>query len=152
MGRRPIAGLPEPVDDLNGWIEGLAVTIHTRNAELLGMAFWDFHCADFESGEGLAEVTALRRESRVKGIDHLVEVAWRRAGAVGPPPETLRTTFALNFSAFATQALMIDFEQTPEQIGRLTADTVKMVLWREVDAQRRATRDGATDSDENAHA
>ena len=38
--------------------------------------------------------------------------------------------FALNFSAFTTQALMIDFDQTPEQIAALTADIVKLAIRR----------------------
>ena len=43
--------------------------------------------------------------------------------------------FALNFSAFTTQALMVDFDQTPAQIGVLTAQILKMLLWRAVEAQ-----------------
>ena len=42
-GQRPIENLPTPDADLEGWIDGLAVTIHTRNAEILGDAFWDIH-------------------------------------------------------------------------------------------------------------
>ena len=42
-GRKPIEGLPSPTDDLDGWIEGVALTIHTRNAEIFGEAFWDIH-------------------------------------------------------------------------------------------------------------
>ena len=42
-GERPIVGLPRADQDLDGWIEGLAITIHTRNAEIIGQAFWDIH-------------------------------------------------------------------------------------------------------------
>ena len=42
---------------------------------------------------------------------------------MGEPPEDLVLAFALNFSAFTTQALMVDFDQTPSQIGVLTADS-----------------------------
>src|SRR5580698_7687068 len=48
-GRRPIAGLPVLEEDLDGWLDVLALTVHTRNAEILGQAFWDLHAAD--SGE-----------------------------------------------------------------------------------------------------
>ena len=42
--------------------------------------------------------------------------------------------FALNFSAFTTQALMIDFDQTPAQIGVLTAQLLRTILRNAVDA------------------
>jgi len=65
------------------------------------------------------------------------------AGGTGEPPEDLVLAFALYLSAFATQALMVDFDQTPVQVGALTADILKMLLWRAVDAQRdRADADG----------
>ena len=38
-GRKPIEGLPSPSVDLDGWIEGVAITVHTRNAEIFGEAF-----------------------------------------------------------------------------------------------------------------
>jgi len=41
--------------------------------------------------------------------------------------------FALNFSAFTTQALMVDFDQTPAQIGVLTADILTTLLRRSVE-------------------
>jgi len=134
-GRRPIEGLPTPTEDVNGWIEGLAVTIHTRNAEILGDAFWDIHAPRHNASEVLDEVDTLRREFRIRGVNYLVKLAWQTAGGMGEPPEDLASAFALNFSAFTTQALMVDFEQSPEQIGALTADILKMLLWRAVDAQ-----------------
>jgi hypothetical protein len=42
---------------------------------------------------------------------------------------------------------MIDFDQTPAQVGRLTADILKVVLRRAVEAQGAAGGDGATDAD-----
>ncbi len=135
-GRRPIEGLPPPDRDLDGWLEGLAVTIHTRNAEILGEAFWDIHAPDGGSSGALAEVAALRRESRRRGVAYLVGVAWRTAGGADEPPEDLVSAFALHFSAFTTQALMIDFDRSPAQIGALTADTLKVLLRRAVQTQR----------------
>jgi len=38
--------------------------------------------------------------------------------------------FALNFSAFTTHSLVSDFDQTPEQIGRLTAEILIVLLQR----------------------
>ena len=43
--------------------------------------------------------------------------------------------FALNLSAFTTQALMIDFDQTPAQVGTLTANILKAFVRRTVEAQ-----------------
>jgi AcrR family transcriptional regulator len=145
-GHRPIEGLPSPADDLDGWLDGLAVTIHIRNAEIIGEAFWDLHAPHLEESETLAEVAVLRRDARLSGVRHLAALAWQTAGGMGNPPEGLTSAFALNFSAFATQALMIDFDQTPTQIGELTADIVKMVLWRAVHAQH-STPDATANSE-----
>jgi hypothetical protein len=139
-GRRPIPGLPPPTDDLDGWIEGLAVTIHTRNAEILGDAFWDIHAPRHDASEAMSELDAFRREYRIRGVRHLVNLAWHTAGGSGEPPPALVLAFALNFSAFATQALMVDFDQVPTQVGALTAELLKTLLQRAVDAQR-ATED-----------
>lgn len=144
VGQRPIAGLPEPADDLDGWLKVLAVTVHTRNAEVIGNAFWDLHAPDHEGSPAFADVAALRRASRLSGVHHLASVAWRAAGGQGKAPEALESAFALNFSTFATQALMIDFDQTPAQIGTLTADILSVLLRRAVDGQRAAAGDDAT--------
>jgi len=137
-GRRPIEGLPSADDDLDGWIDGLAFTVHTRNAEILGDAFWDIHAPRHEPSEALAELDAYRREYRIRGVEHLVRTAWRTAGGTGEPPENLSMAFALVFSAFTTQALMVDFDRTPQQIGALTADVLKMLLQRAIDTTQSA--------------
>lgn len=143
-GQRPIDGLAQPTDDLDGWIDGLAITIHTRNAEIVGDAFWDIHAPRHNASEALSELDAFRREYRTRGVRHLVGVAWRTAGGRGDPPDDLAMAFALNFSAFTTQALMVDFDQTPVQIGMLTASILKVLLRRAVDAQPSGPSDDAT--------
>jgi len=135
IGRRPIEGLPSPTDDLDGWLEVLAVTVHTRNAHIIGNAFWDLHTPEMEASEAFAEVAVLRRSSRLSGVHYLTAIAWRAAGGEGEAPAALESAFALNFSTFATQALMVDFDQTPAQIGVLTADILKVLLRRSVDHQ-----------------
>ena len=147
-GRRPIEGLPSPEVDLDGWLSGLGIAIHTRNAEILGEAFWDLHAPDLKESEALAEVSVLRRESRRRGVHYLVALAWRVAGGVGEPPEHLELAFALHFSAFTTQALMIDFDQTPSQIGALTGEILNLLLRRAVEAQvmERAEHEAINDS------
>jgi len=136
-GRKPIEGLPSPTDDLDGWIEGVALTIHTRNAEIFGEAFWDIHAPSRNASGVLAEVDALRHESRTRGVQFLASLAWRKAGGTGEPSQDLVLAFALNFSAFTTQALMIDFDQSPAQVGALTAEIVKVLLRSAVQAQCR---------------
>jgi AcrR family transcriptional regulator len=135
-GRRPIEGLPTPTDDPDGWLEGLALTIHTRNSEILGEAFWDIHAPRHNASAALSELDIFRREYRVRGVRHLVKLAWRTAGGTGEPPKDLEMAFALVFSAFTTQALMVDFDQRPDQIGTLSADILKMLLKRAIGAQR----------------
>lgn len=132
---QPTEGVPTPTDDLDGWIDGLALTIHTRNAEILGEAFWDIHAQSRHGSGMLGEIDALRSESRLRGVKYLATLAWENAGGSGEPPKDLVLAFALNFSAFTTQALMVDFNQTPAQIGALTAQILKGLLWRAVEAQ-----------------
>jgi AcrR family transcriptional regulator len=131
-------------DDVDGWLEGLALTIHTRNAEILGYAFWDTHAPHSDSSEVLSEVHTVRRDSRVRGVQYLTRLAWRAAGGEGAPPEGLVSAFALHFSAFTTQALMVDFNQTPAQIAVLCADILKMLLWRAITEQLSGSRDVLT--------
>lgn len=131
-GRRPIEGLPVLEEDLDGWLEVLAVTVHTRNAEILGRAFWDLHAPSLAESDTLAGLVAIRRAARRGGVRHLATITWAAAGGAGEVPDELVSAFALHLSAFATQALMIDFDQTPSQIGVMTADILKALLARAV--------------------
>jgi AcrR family transcriptional regulator len=149
-GRYPIEGLPLLVDNLDGyfdalpqhfddldeWLESLAVTIHTRTARIFGKAFWDIHAPNSSASEALAEVAILRRQYRIRGVEFLAALAWRTAGGIGEPPRQLVLAFALNLSAFTTHALMIDFDQTPTEVGLLSAEILKALLRRCVDEQR----------------
>jgi AcrR family transcriptional regulator len=132
-------------DDLDAWLESIAVTIHTRNIEILGDAFWDVHSPSSKTSEVLSGVSAVRRESRVRGVGYLTTVAWQAAGGRGEPPRELVLAFGLYFSAFATQALTVDFDQSPARIGSLTAGLLRMLLWRAVEDQH--ARDGDIESD-----
>jgi AcrR family transcriptional regulator len=147
---QPIDDLTSPAEGLEAWIDGLALTIHSRNAEILGDAFWDIHAPRHNPSEALAEMDAFRRESRVGGVRYLVGVAWETAGGTDEPPEDLVMAFGLFFSAFATQALMVDFDQTPDEIGSLAGDILKLLLGRAIDAQRAARDDTSTEDDETS--
>lgn len=157
-GRYEVEGLPRLVDDLDGWIDGLphqtddlddvdawiervAVTIHTRTARIFGEAFWDIHAPTAKPSGALAEVAALRRRYRLRGVGYLAGVAWRSAGGTGDPPPDLVLAFALNLSAFTTQALMIDFDQSPSAVGVLTAAILQSALQRAVRSRRPTDQD-----------
>jgi len=127
-GRGPVEGIPRSSEDLDGWLEGIAGTIHKRNAEIIGDAFWDIHAPRHNASDIFLELDAYRREFRTRGVRYLTARAWRAAGASGDPPDELVLAFALNFSVFTTQALMVDVEQTPAEIGRLTADLLRTLL------------------------
>ena len=129
-------------DDVDAWLELMAVTIHTRNIEILGDAFWDIHSPSSRASEVLSEVNELRRLSRLRGVNYLATIAWHAAGGSGDPPAGLVLAFGLYFSAFATQALTVDFKEAPTRIGSLTADILKMLLWRGVQDQQ--ARDGGS--------
>ena len=160
-GRYPIEGLPRLVDDLDGWIEGLprsiddldrwlehlAVTIHTRSARIFGRAFWDIHAPNGKATEAMSEVAELRRKYRLQGVGYLAALAWNSAGGTGAPPEEVVLAFALNLSAFTTQALMIDFDRNPAEVGVLTADILKAFVHRAVAAQHSSPHDVATGDD-----
>jgi len=144
---QPMEGALGPSADVDGWIDRLALTIHTRNAEIVGEAFWDIHAMSRHASAVLSELDTLRREARLRGVNYLATLAWDKAGGQGQPPKDLVSAFALHFSAFTTQALMVDFDQTPAQIGPLTADILKMLLRRAVEDQKSTGSDDEADSE-----
>jgi hypothetical protein len=160
-GRYPIEGLPRLVDDLDGWIEGLpsriddlddwlerlAVTVHTRTARIFGRAFWDIHAPNGKTSDALAELASLRRQYRLQGVGYLAALTWQTAGGTGEVPPAVMLAFALNLSAFTTQALMIDFDKTPAEVGVLTADILKAFVLRAVEAQRTVEDRDSADAD-----
>jgi AcrR family transcriptional regulator len=139
--------LPHQVDDVDRWLDALAVTVHTRMAEVFGTAFWDIYAPPRPGSEALAEVAELCRVYRLRGMRYMAELAWRSAGGAGEPPEDLTLAFALHLSAHSTQALMRDFDRTPAQIGAMTADILKMLLQRAVQAQRSEETGAASRAD-----
>jgi AcrR family transcriptional regulator len=138
-----IDSLPQQVADVDRWVEALAVTIHTRMAEVFGAAFWDIYAPPRAGSEALAEVAELCRAYRLRGMRYMAALAWRSAGGIGEPPEDLTLAFALNLSAHTTQALMTDFDQSPARIGALTGEILKTLLHGAVEAQRAAGADVA---------
>ena len=129
-----IDSLPQRVTDVNRWLEALAVTIHTRMAEVFGSAFWDIYAPPRPGSEALAEVAELCRGYRLRGMQYMAALAWRSAGGAGEPPEDLILAFALHLSAHTTQALMADFGCSPTQVGLLCSRMLQGVLHQAVAA------------------
>ena len=148
--RHPTEGLPRLADDFDGWLEGLPRHVDDLDGWLENRRRHDPHQSGAHLRPGLlghprpngkwtpalSEVAALRRQFRLQGVRYLTTLVWKTAGGVGDPPEDLVLTFALHLSAFATQALMIDFDQTPAEVGNLTADILKACVDRAIEAQR----------------
>ena len=123
-GRRPFGGVVAPVPTCGAG----SSPWHWRSTPGTSRS-WASHSGmstlrGLDDSEVLAEVAALRRAYRRGGVAHLAAMAWEAAGGTGAPPEALRLAFALNFSAFTTQALMIDFDQTPAEVAAVTADVL----------------------------
>ena len=101
-GRYPDAGSPRDVDDLatwidtlpqqvtdvDGWLDALAVTIHTRMAEIFGSAFWDIYAPPRSGSDALAEVAELSRVYRLAGCTTWPPWPGARPGALESRPRT----------------------------------------------------------------
>ncbi len=135
-----IPDLPSVNDDLEGWIDSIALTAHARNSMIIGAAFWDvFKPAPTVSKE-IEEVRALRRPIRTQWMTGMAFVAWMAAGGQGEPPPSLVVTFALALSSFTTQGLAADFDYGPEETARFSAAMIKDHLAAAVAAQRESSR------------
>ena len=143
-GQEPPVGIPRPTEDLEGWLRGTAIAIHTAHTEIPGEAFWDIFAPPRNSSPIRDQIANLRTEARTRSVRHLTSVAWHAAGGNGDAPETLYLAFALNLSSFTTRALITDFDRTPEQIGVLTSDILLPLIRGAVDAQRDNHGEGVT--------
>jgi AcrR family transcriptional regulator len=133
-----IPDLPSVNDDLDGWIESIAVTSHARNSMIIGAAFWDVFKPASSGSKEIDEIRAARRPMRMQWMTGIAFVAWMAAGGKGEPPHSLVVTIALALSSFTTQALAADFDFGPEETGRFAASIIKEHLRAAVDAQCRS--------------
>jgi AcrR family transcriptional regulator len=134
-----IDSLPSVHDDFDGWLERIALEAATRNATIIGAAFWDLVGPNPSASKELQEARALRRSTRMDWMSHLAGVAWTTAGGEGEPPSSVLTTFALALSAFTFHALAADLDYGPKETARFTASMIKERLTAAVDAQRRSS-------------
>ncbi len=141
-GNRPIDGLPQPSDDLDGWLGVLTLTLHTRGVQIFGVVIWDLL-----QGPGAAlpaaisEIIEAQVVFRRHAVQHFTEVAWQAAGGKGQAPDSLASEFTVQLSPFTTRTLMLERDQTPAQIAALSADVLKTLLERAVDERNQAHPD-----------
>jgi AcrR family transcriptional regulator len=137
-GSRPIEGLPQPSEDMDRWLEGLTLAVHTRNVEIYGEVIWELRAPKATLSPEISEVVTAELDFRRRVIGRLATVAWHAAGGAGTVPDALISAFTMNLSPFTTTTLMVDREMSPAQIGALTADISRTLLWRAVAEERSA--------------
>ena len=150
-GNRPIEGLPQPSDDLDGWLEVLTLTLHTRGVQIFGEVIWDLlHAPGAALPGAISEIIEAQVVFRRQAVQHFTEVAWQAAGGKGQAPDSLASAFTVQLSPFTTMTLMLERDQTPAQVAALSADVLKTLLQCAVDGQNRPQPDvaGAASADE----
>jgi AcrR family transcriptional regulator len=141
-GNRPIDGLPQPSDDLDGWLEGLTLALHTRGVQIFGEVIWDLLQAPRTAVPAvISEIIEAQVDFRRRAIQHLTTIAWQAAGGKGHAPESLSSAFIVQLSPFTTKTLMVERDQTPAEVAALSADVLKTLLQRAVEEQNRAQPD-----------
>ena len=150
-GNRPIDGLPRPSDDLDGWLKGLTLALHTRGVHIFGEVIWDLLPSPGTAlPVAISEIIDAQVDFRRNAVQHFTTIAWQAAGGKGQAPDSLTSAFIVQLSPFTTKTLMVERDQTPAQVAALSADVLKTLLQRAVDEQNRAQPDiaGAAGADE----
>jgi AcrR family transcriptional regulator len=153
-GNRPIDGLPQPSDDLDGWLEGLTLALHTRGVQIFGEVIWDLlHAPGAALPAVISEIIDAQVGFRLHAVQYFATTAWQAAGGKGPAPDALASAFTVQLSPFTTKTLMVERDQTPAQVAALSAEVLKILLQRAVEEQNRAQPDiaGATSAGETEH-
>ncbi len=141
-GNQPIDGLPRPSDDLDGWLEGLTLALHTRGVQIFGEVIWDLlHAPGAALPAVISEIIDAQVDFRRAAIQHFTTIAWQAAGGTGQAPDSLASAFIVQLSPFTTKTLMVERNQTPAEVAALSADVLKTLLLRAVDEQNRAQPD-----------
>ncbi len=150
-GNRPIDGLPRPSDDLDGWLKGLTLALHTRGVQIFGEVIWDLLPAPGAVlPAAISDIIDGQVDFRRHAVQHLATIAWEAAGGKGQAPESLVSAFIVHLSPFTTKTLIVERDHTPAQVAALSADVLNTLLQRAVDEQKRAQPDfaGATGESE----
>lgn len=108
--------------DVEEWLSRALVEIHALNNRS-GRVYLQL-ALESEMPPELAAVYEERRHMRVALVNEFTTAAFSAMGGSGEPPEWLFDAYAVHLSPFATQALVADFERTPEQSGRAAAQVL----------------------------
>lgn len=123
--------LPAPPagdDDLRSWLLDLLLVTHQLNAGN-GRVYWELAAIEPEQLCGdLATAAAERRESRILFAVSVTSRMWQARGGPGSPPSWLVDAVAVHLSGFTTQSLAGDFDRTPEQVARVSAQVIEAAL------------------------
>lgn len=113
-------------EDPGEWLESAMVAIHRLHAKN-GRLYWELAMGQ-DLPQTLAAARDKRREARLTFVRRFSGACWKRFGGEGKAPAWLVDVFALQLSAFATQALLTDFDRSPEQSGRLAARVLRTLM------------------------
>jgi AcrR family transcriptional regulator len=116
----------DPDGDPAAWLEAAMIGIHRMNAQH-GRLYWEIALGN-DLPSSLAATRTKRHEGRLWLVRWFSGEAWKAFGGEGKPPSWLVDACAVQLSAFATQALVIDFRRTPEQSGRLAAKVLRALI------------------------
>lgn len=108
------------------WLEASLLAIHRMNAQH-GRLYWEIALGN-DLPSSLAATRQKRHEGRLNLVRWFSNEAWKAFGGEGKPPAWLVDAVAVQLSAFATQSLVIDFQRTPEQSGRLAAKVLRTLI------------------------
>jgi len=112
--------------DTGQWLESALIAIHRMHARS-GRLYWELALGK-DLPRTLAAARDRRRDGRLALVRSFSASCWRKFGGEGKPPAWLVDVFAVQLSAFATQALVLDFERTPEQSGKLAARVLRSMI------------------------
>jgi AcrR family transcriptional regulator len=118
-------GPPAPGADVRDWLTEYATSLHELLRQVIGRAFWDIHIGQPDVPPELNEAMKALTARRHRYADERATAAWRALGGKRAVPSWVVEAFAIQCSAFATNAMaMYDVQMA----GRLTAQILWAVL------------------------
>jgi AcrR family transcriptional regulator len=122
-----VAQPPVPGDDLRGWLLDVLTAAHRLNARN-GRVYWELSALEPELTGDLAAAAAERRQARQQFAPRVTTALWRARGGRGQPPAWLTDAVAVHLSGFTTQSLAGDFDRTPDEVARVSAQVIEASL------------------------
>lgn len=119
--------LEPPGDDVHDWLLQLLTIDHRINATN-GRVYWDLAALESELEGELAEANAERSAARRRFAQVVTAMLWKARDGGGDPPTWLHDTVAVHLSGFTTQALVGDFDRTPDEVARVSARVIEAAL------------------------